>query len=91
MTLDSTYRPTHSRAWRDPELEALAEMDALEEERVALDEQIQHLRTHGCDCLRRAVDAWERNRRRIEGLPAATHPDLRGSVNTGADERETWR
>lgn len=86
MKVDPTYRPTHSRPWRDPEVEAIAERDALEEERAALDDQIAYLRRHGCDCLRRALDDWERTRRRLDALP-----DLRGSLNVGADEREQWR
>lgn len=78
------------RAWRDPEVELEAERDALEEERVALDDQISRLRTHGCECLARALDEWERNRARREGLPAASHPDGRGLKNAGVDEREGW-
>ena len=84
-------RPTHSRPWRDLEVEAIAERDALEEERAALDDQITYLRKHGCDCLRQALDDWERTRRRLDGIPAATHPDFRGSLNAGADERAEWR
>lgn len=90
MMVDPTYRPTHSNPWRDPELEAIAERDALEEERAALDDQIAYLRKHGCDCLRRALDAWERTRRRLDGIPDPSHPDLRGAKNTGTDERAEW-
>ena len=90
MVVDPTYRPTHSRPWRDPEDEAIEERDTLLLERAALDDQIAHLRKHGCDCLHRALDDWERNRRRLDGIPAPTHPDFRGSLNAGADERAEW-
>jgi hypothetical protein len=72
------------------EMDAVAELAAADEQILALEEQIRHLRRHGCDCLERAVDELERLRGHRESV-GSWHDDYRGVKSAGADDREAWR
>jgi len=87
-TVDPKYRPTHSRAWRDPELEAHAEVDALTEELFALREQREYVASGGFLAeLDDRIAVLEGRREHV----ASWHDDYRGVKSAGTDDRETWR
>ena len=90
QAVDPKYRPTHSRAWRDPELEAHAEVDAITEELFALRDQRDYVASGGF--LRELDDRIVVLERRLAGVEAVVAaPDWRGVKNAGADQREQWR
>lgn len=90
QAVDPKYRPTHSRAWRDPELEAHAEVDAITEELFALREQRDYVASGGFLAeLDDRIAVLERRRAGVESWIAEPDPRLNGSM--GADERSEWK
>lgn len=87
LAVDPTYRPSHSRAWRDPELEAVAELDAITEEVFALREQREYLLSGGM--LRDLDDRIARLEER-SAVVGSWCDDYRGVKNAGADDRAAW-
>lgn len=87
LAVDPTYRPSNARPWRDPELEAVAELDAITEELFALREQREYVASGGF--LRELDDRLARlEQRRVE--VGSWHDDFRGSKNAGSDDRAAW-